>query len=92
MDTAMVLSIVYVSLVLGLLTVYWLIMLFWFPDKTVDPTKSHSLFLVAILKFFTIPAAFLSWSTNASVWWATVHGSLGWIYLIYHWLGYGRGQ
>jgi hypothetical protein len=35
-------------------------------------------------------AALLSWSHHHSLFWALIHAFLSWIYVIYHWLKYGR--
>jgi len=31
-------------------------------------------------------AVYLSWSVNASLGWCIVHGILGWLYVIYHYI------
>lgn len=87
METSMVLSIVYVTL-LGLVAIALPFTeygkkLMKLPSNTVQNLNSWS-------RLFCIVAALVSWSINQSIWWAIVHGSLGWIYLIYYGLGYGR--
>lgn len=34
-------------------------------------------------------ATVISWTVNTSIFWATVHGILGWFYIIYYALGFG---
>lgn len=35
-------------------------------------------------------AVVISWGINHSILWGTLHGWLGWVYVIYYALGYGR--
>lgn len=87
METSMVLSIVYVTL-LGLLA---LVMPFTeYGKKKMELPNNAARNVMGWGRLFTVIAVLVSWSINQSIWWTIVHGSLGWIYLIYYWLGYGR--
>lgn len=35
-------------------------------------------------------AVAISWTTNQSLIWVIIHGVLGWIYVVYYALGFGR--
>lgn len=41
------------------------------------------------LGFGAALAIAMSWTMNNSIFWAIVHGILGWVYVIYRALGYG---
>lgn len=38
--------------------------------------------------FGTILALIISWTTNHSIFWALIHGLLGWVYVVYYALFY----
>ena len=40
------------------------------------------------ISFGTCLAIVLSWTTWKSIWWAILHGVLGWIYVIYYAINY----
>jgi hypothetical protein len=42
------------------------------------------------LGFGSMLAIAVSYSTNSHIGWAILHGLLGWLYIIYCLLGYGR--
>lgn len=86
MDGAMVLSVVWVTIVVSLGVVF----LFHKKGEEVEPQTLRIRIVNSWSRLFCVAAAMVSWSVNQSIWWAIVHGGLGWIYLVYYGLGYGR--
>ncbi|MFY7810629.1 MAG: hypothetical protein ACOVQ2_02750 [Flavobacterium sp.] len=43
--------------------------------------------LQSTIGFGTVLAITISWSLNRSLFWAIIHGILGWLYIIYYMLG-----
>lgn len=53
-------------------------------NKCEEPQKWESKAIMDGIGFGVVLAVTISWSVNKSILWACVHGSLSWIYVIYH--------